>query len=261
MRTPFLALACACMASGGTGLAAVINIDFNGPLGVTHSGLAAAPDASGGGALWNALTRSGWQDEIQGYNLLDSAGNQTSVAISLGINGVFDSTDGHQEHGMAADLMNDYAFLSAEALGIVTTQTGLISGLIPGASYEVYFYSQGNRFTGGGFKGQNGLFSAGGLQKQTGWDGIQGGDGALTENVEYVKFGVTADAEGKVDFTWSNVVAGAGGNVDVDSDGHNSIYSALNGIQIVSMETITVPEPATSLLALLGAAALFRRRR
>lgn len=238
--------------------AQVINIDFDdSALPTSFAGSAAAPDPAGGTAFWNGLTRSG-NGLISASDLVDSQGNASSVDIVLDVNDSFSSVGGEQELGAAdeyATLMADYVFLAALTNAEVLTRTGTIAGLNPGGLYDVYFYGQGDNFSQPGSPGQNTLFTIGSLSLQTSWDGFAGGDGVLAEGIEYVKFTVNASGGGEVAFSYSNVVAGPGGNVATDLDGSASRYAAINAIQIVA-----VPEPSVALLCGLGLLA-FRRRR
>ena len=244
-----------------TGLAAgqVINIDFDESSNVqTYQGLAAANDPSGATAQWNRLTGSG-TTTIAANNLVDSDGQTTGVGINFGINGSFLSAPGQQQLGTWEDLMTDYVFISATTAADIVSNSGLIFGLDAGKLYDVYLYGQGNNFLEAYSEGQNTLFTIGAESKQTSWDGIEGGDGLLVEDIEYVKFSVLANASGQITFNWANVVAGPGGNVVTDLDGHGSRFGVLNGIQIV--DVAAVPEPAAALLGALGLLGLLRRRR
>jgi hypothetical protein len=194
-------------------------------------------------------------------HLLDSAGNLTSVALSLGINGSHSKSTGDQERGgNSSALMSDYAFLSSGNSQLVHQESGLLSGLVPSASYDLYFYGQGDKFTGNVFRGQNTLFTLGGESKQTSWDGVSGGNGLMVEGVEYVRFTAVADQDGEIAFTWANVVAGPGGNVAIDLDGSSTMFAAFNGMQIVELAADAVPEPSAALLAGLALFLLRRRR-
>jgi hypothetical protein len=254
-------LSIACMA--GLARAAVVNVDFNHlALPSTQTGTAAAPDEQGTSAIWNSIVRQAWEDTVDTGYLVDSAGNLTSVALSLGINGSHSKPTGDQElSGGFSALMSDYAFLSSGSNQLVQQESAVLSGLVPSGSYDLYFYGQGDKFTGNVFRGQNTLFTLGGDSKQTSWDGIAGGNGMLVEGVEFVRFTAVADLDGKIAFTWANVVAGPGGNVAADLDGTSSMFAAFNGLQIVELAADAVPEPSAALLAGLGLFALLHRRR
>lgn len=248
----------------GLARATVVNIDFNHlPAPSSFTGTAAAPDAEGSSAVWNEIVRQAWEDTVDSGYLLDSSGNLTSIALSLGINGSHSNPAGDQERnsGFSA-LMADYAFLSSGSNTLVHQESGTLSGLVPSNSYDLYFYGQGDKFTGNVFRGQNTLFTLGAESKQTGWDGVSGGNGALLEGIEFVRFTAVADQDGKISFTWSNVVAGPGGNVEVDKDGSSSMFAAFNALQIVDIAANAVPEPSSAAaLACLGLLALLQRRR
>lgn len=249
--------------------AAVINIDFGDfdSLGVespAYTGLAAAPDPAGSSAHWNTASAR-WKNIVHAETLLDSTGTLTSVALSLGVSSTFASVIGDQELGgdgvSFLALMGDYAVLDSGSPATVKSATGTFSGLVPTGSYDLYFYGQGDNFRGSGSGRQNTLFTLGGESKQTRWDGFAGGDGLLLEGIEFVKFTVEADSEGRIVFTWANVVPGIGGNVESDADGRASRYAALNAIQLVSSTPTAIPEPTAALLGTFGLLALLRRRR
>lgn len=243
--------------------AQVINIDFDeSSVTSIYQGLAAAPDPAGGSAQWNRVTGSG-TTTITASSLMDSDGDSTGIGIELGINGSYLELAGQQEMGgnmeVLQDLMADYVFLSSPTNSQIATKSGRIFGLDPGKLYDVYLYSQGDDFTEDFSPGQNGLFTINSLSKQTSWDGVVGGDGLLIEGIEYVRFSVFADSLGEIDFSYSNVVSGPGGNVVTDLDGINSRFAVINGIQIV--DVAAVPEPSALLLGGIGLLGLLRRRR
>ena len=240
--------------------AAVVNIDFTaGTTPVTYSGLAAAPDAAGPEAIWNAIVRDGAKDSVAEMPLLNSNGQLTSISLELGIHGSHASVDGDQEGSGSIDaLTSDYVYINSGSNALVTTTTGTISGLAAHGGYDLYFYGQGDKFTGNVYPGQNSLFTIDGLARQTSWDGTPGGDGDLEEGIEYVKFTVFADENGEIEFQWSNVVAGV--NTTADGDGNASRYAAFNALQIAHNPE-AVPELSSALLGMLGLLPLLRRRR
>jgi hypothetical protein len=243
----------------GLSSAAVVNIDFNSAANHTYSGLAAAPDTVGNN-LWNPILNN--LGTASGTDLKDSAGTTTTIDLTLtGIGGTISNVNGDQERsGGYAPLMRDYLRIDSTSSSIVKTVGGTLSGLIPTGAYEIYFYGQGENFgivgTGSALKGQNSIFTINGTSKQTSWDHVVGGNGVLAEGIEYVKFSVSADINGNIDFFWSNVINAINGP-DLDGVGNNgSRYGALNAIQIVA-----VPETSTVLLGGLGMLGLAIRRR
>lgn len=271
-----LPLLLAAVVSHSVASATVVNIDFNRLLGngvptPTYVGLAAAPDAPGN-TVWNGLHRPVSNQGIIGTSLLSSAGFVTSVSINIPPLISHGNTASDQELGGAAltllDLMSDSIAIQAPVSGTLVSKSGTIAGLVANSAYEIYFYSQGDYNTGNRVNhGQNGLFAiTNGLDgpvvgdaKQTGWDGIVGGDGVLAEDVEYVKLSAIANSLGEIFFKWENVVPGV--NVVTDKVPNNldngARFSSLNAIQIVQV----VPEPTSALLSLLGAVGLLVRRR
>ncbi|RYD63009.1 MAG: PEP-CTERM sorting domain-containing protein [Verrucomicrobiaceae bacterium] len=238
-----------------------LNIDFDkDATSLIYQGLAAAPDPTGNTAIWNSVYGSG-TTTISMPNLVDSSGNSTSVGISLGINGSYVSAPGQQENGGAGlayqSLMSDYVFLAATTNSEVLTKNGLITGLDPLKLYDIYLYAQGDNFLGEYSDGQNALITINGVSKQTSWDGVVGGDGFLVEGIEYVRFRVSPNASGQVNFSYSNVVTGV--NALSDLDGLNSRFAVINGIQIVDLSL--VPEPSVALLSAAGLLVISRRRR
>jgi hypothetical protein len=257
----------------------------------TYAGLGAAPD-SGGNTHWNSVRRtsSGNVSSASALNsavsgggpIRDSAGVGTTVDILLSsttdlageTNIGHQRSVGQQELGNASgyeDLMADFLQLDApgtDSAGNLGTVTGAISGLTAGGLYEIFFYGQSTIYgtPGSATSGANSFFaitdglggSVIGDGEQTGWDGTNGGDGALAEGIEYVKLIATANGSGEIFFIWQNVIAGVNVATDAATDGGggSSDLAALNGIQIVS-----VPEPSTAFLGGLGLLGLALRRR
>lgn len=249
--------------------ATVVNIDFGtSPTTNRYVGQAAASDPLGGGtATWNPLVFSAGSNSSGA--LVDSTNSATSIQLSM--SGVTGSQSVASEAevnplGGYERLMRDYVYVDSAVSTTVATATGSFTGLVVGATYDIYFYGQGQFLStttgGGGLRGQNSYFEIGGSGQQTGWDGVAGGDGALQVNVEFVKFTVIAAnggiLGGVIDFDLENVVAGS--NVVTDLVTHPSGGSrrgVLNAIQLVQV----VPEPSTTILSALGVIGLFARRR
>ena len=285
----FLPLTLAVTALTGVAPAVVVNFDFNRRLPgdddsnvatETYIGLGAAPD-SVGNTHWNSVRRNGSTSFSSSAALntpiLDSSGANSNVSVSIAAADLTNATIAqskeslHQELGSSGayeNLMGDFLQIHSGSAGTVATAFGTIANLTAFASYEIYFYGQGATYgSPGNFtSGQNSLFaitntlggSTIGTAEQTGWDGVNGGNGTLDEGVEYVKFLGTANASGQVFFRWENVVAGLNVTTDLatNEDGESSEYGALNGIQIVA-----VPEPSLALLGGMGVLGLLRRRR
>ena len=257
-----------------TGLASatVVNVDFNSTTSATYVGQAAAPDLAGGAtATWNPLTSIVGSGSSTGTALKDSTNATTGIGFS--ISGLSltaptssSATTEAERSGGYLSLMRDGINVESASSTAVATATGSFTGLVVGATYDIYLYGQGvtmNATVGTtGFRGQNSYFEVNGIGKQTGWDGIAGGDGVLVEGIEYVKFTAVAIG-GVINFDFENVVPGAGGNVATDdapgtAGGGGGRRGVLNAIQLVEV----VPEPSTALLGALGVlGCLVRRRR
>ena len=231
--------------------AEVINVDFNRSSSsfFTYSGLGAVPDAAAN-TIWNATV--GGMPTPSG--LLDSTGAATSVGLAIGAPSAFDSfsfgfgfgfpfPDGDHEITTHTELFADYVFSTASDSG-ADLQTSTINGLIPGNSYDLYIYGQGDNFEGSNsFGGQNVGVRIGTDVRHTSYDGIPGGDGLLVEDIEYVKFtGIVADADGVITFEHFNPGVGIHGTDPAfadsstgsfDLDNNNSRFHAMNGLQIV----------------------------
>jgi hypothetical protein len=275
-----LPFALAAVAFSGLATASVVNIDFATSTSGGYTGLAAAPDTAGAGAQWNLAAYAGSEGSLTLNDLVDSTGAPTFFDFTLsGIDTL--NSEGSQNpsgemerQGGYTGLMRDYIRVDGVNSGTVAVATGKFSGLVVGASYDLYFYGQGELMAPGGSptlnRGQNSLFTVNGNSLQTSWDGTASGNGQLVEGIEYVKFtavAINGGLEGGViHFNWSNVVAtGATPNAatDLAPNGNTppantgSRYGALNGIQLVSV----VPEPSSALLVLLGMSGLLVRRR
>jgi MYXO-CTERM domain-containing protein len=283
----FLPLALGLLAAApGLASAAVVNIDFNlresndpDPAPYTYSGRAAAPDALSN-TLWNSVRRTGSSSGFSSASSLNNPPLKDSTGANTGISVIVPSESnggyaasaslgqgrsvGDQEVGPAGawqNLMGDFLQLEGPAPAIpgdpiaVVSAYGYIAGLTVGSSYDIYFYAQGDN------RDQNSSFairdsfgatsSVVGSAEQTGWSSGSATDGQWTEGMEYVKLTGVADDDGRINFSWSNVVDAG------DNGGINSRFAVLNAMQIVSV----VPEPSTALLGMLGVAGLFVRRR
>jgi hypothetical protein len=264
----FLTLA----AMTGLASATVVNIDFGTSLVTNvYVGQAAAADPAGcATATWNPLLNvSGTASSVA---LKDSTNTTTGIGFTVsGIETTISAAPAENEQaGGYVSLMRDYIRIDGVAAGTVVSTAGKFTGLTVGGTYDLYFYGQGQNMSplgsGSLLRGQNSLFTIGGTSKQTSWDGVGGGDGILTEGVEFVKFTSIADINGEINFSWANVVAtGATPNVATDLAPNNntpptntaSRYGALNAVQLVEV----VPEPSTALLSALGILGLIVRRR
>lgn len=271
MKLFFVAMAAA-IALPTSVTATVVNIDFATATSLGYTGFGAAENVAGN-TMWNTAAYSGSGGSLALADMVDSTGAATLVDFSLsGIAGAQNPAGQMERSGGYSGMMRDYVRVDGVTAGVVATANGSFSGLVVGASYDLYFYGQGENFSAGAtlLRGQNTLFTVNGTSKQTSWDGSSLGDGALVEGIEYVKFTVIAANDGfgngVINFSFSNVVAtGSTPNVTTDlAPNQNtapantgSRYGALNGIQLVSV----VPEASSALLGMLGLSGLLLRRR
>jgi len=260
----------------------VVNFDIGADN--LYTGLAGAPDAEGTGALWNGIGTGALTPPPGGY--VDSGGNTVPVTLNIDGGGVFFNNTSDQElladpnvNGSTIEnLLGDYTGVRA-GNNSNDLRTSTINGLIAGNTYDLYLYGQGDNFTDTNNNGgQNAGFRIlGGTDvRHTSHDGVNGGDGLLEEDVEYVVFrgveavgGVEGTATGSITFEHFNPGTGLHGTDPAfadsstgsfDEDGNNSRFHALNGFQIVGDFT-AIPEPSSLALLLFGATALAGRRR
>ena len=265
----------------------LVSVDFGSSSPTRlYSGQAAAPDVAGGGT-WNGAFFS---TTISG--LVDSTNAATPVGITFSDGFTFDSARDQEVSaaGGFANLFRDYIFVNnridddsfsfAESL-----VTASIFGLEPGNAYDLYFYGQGNNFSNTPSSGgQNVGVRIGTDVRHTSHDGVNGGDGLLVEDIEYVLFtGIVADSLGQINFEHFNPGFGlhftdstffdssllaAGDPLAVDADGVNSRFHILNGIQIVgefpplllgdtNLDSEVTFEDIPSFIAILQAGTLF----
>ena len=256
---------------GATAQADVVNIDLNDGIAENlYTGLAAASDPAGTAAIFNDVISN------TSTGLVDSFGNATSVGVNLGGGNIFNNrvdqelaADPNGDGSTIANLLGDYAGLRDDNGGEI--RTGNINGLVAGNAYDIYLYGQGDNFGGGINGGQNTGFRIGTDVRHTSHDGVNGGDGNLVEDIEYVLFsGIVADATGTIVLDYFAPGVGTNGTdpslVDSDTgsadvDGNVSRFAALNAIQIVG-DLTAVPEPSSFAVILgLGFAGLARRKR
>jgi len=228
--------------------AEVINVDFNSfssSAAFTYSGQGAVPDAAAN-TIWNAT--AGGMPTPSG--LLDSTGAATSVGLAIGAPSAFSSFQrSTRDHEITThtELFEDYVSSRALDSG-ADLQTSTINGLIPGNSYDLYIYGQGDNFESSSYgRGQNVGIRIGTDVRHTSYDGVPGGDGLLVEDIEYVKFtGIVADADGVITFEHFNPGVGIHGTDPAfadsstgsfDLDNNNSRFHAMNGLQIVGFPT------------------------
>lgn len=238
----FMKLACgACVAvamSFGTASAQVtINVDLSIGSG-TYSGVGAAPDA---GTVWNGISPGA--GSFTSGPLVDSTGAATPVTVSL--ESFFQYAANERPAAFASPLLTDFVYQTM--LG-PNGPPGLfaINNLVPGGTYDLYFYSQN-----GGYSNTATSFTIGGDTKvATNINPFAGGAPSFIENTNYVVFsGLTADGLGTIVGEFNDVAA--------------ANNAAFNGIQI---QQAAIPEPASIASAIIGSGLLlmgrmYRRRR
>ncbi len=214
---------------------------------VVYTGTGAAPDT---GTFWNQA------DDTNGTGTLiadlkDSQGNATTVSLSE-LSSAVNGQRGQASPAVPNALLDSYLFLAgATSTTPATTDGFTISGLTPGAQYDLYLYAS----DGGLANGQGAAFTVNGVSfGQTGSKTTTSSATSTTIptsdlGISYVEGTTTADASGDiaVSFTYNTVSPTNGG--------------IFNGFQLVGPST--VPEPTD--IALFGVGALglllLRRRR
>jgi hypothetical protein len=177
----------------------VVNVDVeNDSDHDTYAGQGAYADA--GNNLWNRL----------GDNLLASDGSATTVDVSLDAGNRYSFSPAN-----ANDLMADYSSWKNGDTTITMT------GLVPGGTYDVYVYCQGDQTS------QDGKVTIGSTTKST----TGNNSGLMVEGENYVVIPAIADETGRL-------------TALVEKNG--SSYSSVNGLQIVDL---ALPLPVLSTTA------------
>ena len=234
-----IALVLAVALAATSAQAEVINVDFNNTGGATYSGQGAVSDV--GNDLWNGFElglSSAHTDPIGDPDgpvtsalLLESDGLTLSdVTVTIDNGYVADSSAFGVFATFAPDLFND----SVYEWGAVPI-TFSIDGLVDGALYDIYLYSDGN-----------------------GWRDVGAYAGRFTID------GVTQDAnpvyapagfvEGENYVLFSDVVAAGGtiaGTVDEVPGANGEGELEWHGLTVVG--DFVIPEPSTIMLMLVGA--------
>jgi hypothetical protein len=214
--------------------AGLVNVDFNtGDPSATYSGAAVTGAA---GDVWNGINGGTLGSPLDGSNLplVDATGANSGVALSFsGTSGAYDSTGNGclMSATSFAPLMCDYIY---RFTGEVATLT--LSGLTPGAAYDLILYAMANE------EGRVTDYTVDGVTKSV----TAGAASGLVLSTNYTEFTGTVAANGVLSFTFGG-----------PSEGN------LDGLQLTqTVTTHPLPEPAT--LALLGlglAAAGYQRRK
>lgn len=179
-----------------------VNVDLNYGAGGTYSGVGVAPDA---GTYWNGVTVPYfWNNPhtLTSGPLLDSTGGTSSITFTLANHG------GYYEAGAnyVGALLNDYAAFETNINYGMT-----ISGLVAGASYDLYLYMQNTKYGSAGLD-----FVFGGITNT-----------ALNiGNVDYLKAGGNY-------VVFTGLVAEVNGTIEGTLRTKNPNRGALNGFQIM----------------------------
>jgi hypothetical protein len=174
----------------------VVNVDVeNDSDHATYAGQGAYADA--GNTNWNRL----------GDNLLASDGSATTVDVSLDASSRYSFSPAN-----ANDLMADYSSLRNGDTTITMT------GLVPGGTYDVYVYCQGDQVS------QNGKVTIGSTTQSTSGNN----SGLMVSNENYVVIQAVADDAG---------------GLTALVERNSSSYSSVNGLQLVDL---ALPIPVLS---------------
>jgi hypothetical protein len=167
--------------------AASVNLDLQGDSASTYSEQGAYADS--GNNFWNSS-----QDRMTTLVASDSL-TATPLGVTI-------SADSRHAFSLSNDLMADYAYAKDADITVG------ITGLVPGDSYDLYVYCQGDNLD------QTAVVTLGSTTKSTTGDL----SGNFVENGNFVVITATADASGEINGTVAR---------------NGSRYVAINGIQIV----------------------------
>ncbi len=196
------------------------------------------------GDYWNALGGFAYSSYPNGpsfykTNLLYQDSSRSTVAVTLAPPGnTFDANacggTTPYDGGPYQDLMQ--TFISDSTMG--TPGYVNLSGLSPGATYNLYVYSAGNAAAAGRVS----YFSVGGGggTATTTWNGT---DTGFTSGVDYLEFsGVTADVNGNLSIDF-------GGNTNTENDFNGFQLQFISGTPPVILPTLPTVVLTTSNLA------------
>lgn len=222
----FAFVALALFARAGATAQVVVNVDFNAVTG-TYSGQGVFSDP--GNNFWNGLTA------ITGGSNFTASDGVTSTGVSMTFSGAAGVGYGGAA-SFATNLMSDYLYRTGSS-----PVTFTITGLVAGAAYEFYFYSQAGS---SGQTNRHAIFTLDGNSANVTAENAN----SFIEGTNYVMFSLTPSGT-----SLAGSFAVAPGFSEAE----------LNGFQIVQLTA--VPEPSTYALigglAALAGACVFRRRR
>jgi hypothetical protein len=232
---------CLCLPLGQASAAVVVNIDVNGQSTDTFSGQGAYTTADA--HEWNGYDLSGTVYVGSGGTtglsgpLVDSAGNPTTVQIDLfNFIRTLNLVTGAPSNATGNSLIDDFAYASPGDYGNdgLFHSSFVLSGLTPGAAYDLYVYGAVGKVPFSTDYSVNGV-----VQSVTGRSSAST-PALFTQGVDYTIYSAVA----------------ADGSGDITGFFKGASLGALDGVQIVA-----VPEPQTWALSALGLSAVFFRLR
>ncbi|MGC9259749.1 MAG: PEP-CTERM sorting domain-containing protein [Phycisphaerae bacterium] len=216
--------------SANAAAATAVNVQFD--QGSTYIGTAAAPDT---GTFWNQINTSNTNNggTVSGSGLTASDGTTvTTIGFTLTGGDLFGGAPafGSNNNGTNNNLLQNFVVGGPFSPGDSTAESLTISGLTPGAAYDVYFYGSKN----------SGAAST-----------LTFGSTTVTTDGNVVNAATPFDAADQ-GHEW-NVIDGLVANGSGDIVGNvgttsGAGYAAVNGFQVVA-----VPEPGSAGLLAAGA--------
>ncbi len=216
--------------------AAVVNVQFDQPqsgVSQVYTGTAAGPNT---GTFWNQINTSNTNNggTVSGSSLLESDGSTvTTIGFTLTGGDLFGSAPSFtfNNNGTNNNLLENAVVGGPFSTGDKTAESLTISGLTPGATYDVYFYGAINN-------GDAGTLTFGSTTVAT--------DGNVVNAATPFDAADQGHEWNVIDGLVANGSGALVGNVGTTS---SAAYAPVNGFQIVSV----VPEPNSAGLLAAGA--------
>ncbi len=223
--------------AGSTILAAatVVNVQFDVPhqgVSQVYTGTAAAPET---GTFWNQINTSNTNNSgtVSGANLTASDGvTATTIGFTITGSDLYGSAPNFafNNNGTNNNLLENFVVGGPFSKSDSTAESLTISGLTPGATYDIYFYGSKN-------PGADSTLTIGSTTVAT--------DGAVVNTATPFD---SADQGHEWNVIDGLVANGSGNLVGYVGTGSDAGYAAINGFQVVA-----VPEPGSAGLLALGA--------